>query len=155
MDYVPVPFILDVTNCLHWLKAIWCCAIVLFCFFSNFAAIPHCYSKWFLSVRLPSAVICRNKFTYMLRVCRCDVVNNILFLWSKSICWLNAHVCAGFVCLIVVDSCFILLTATESMKTLHLLSIQVYAFINIQREPTEDSSSCQYLNLSLLSEWFL
>lgn len=59
MDSVPVPFILDLTNCLHWLKATWYCAF----FFSNFAAIPHSYWKWFLSIRLPYTVICRNKLT--------------------------------------------------------------------------------------------
>lgn len=47
MDSVPVLFILDLTNCLHWLKAMWYCAFL----FSSFATIPHSYWEWFLFVQ--------------------------------------------------------------------------------------------------------
>lgn len=44
---------------------------------------------------------------------------------------------------------FYLASARDSLKTLHLCSIQICALINVEREPAGDGSLCRYLNFSL------
>lgn len=96
------------------------------------------YSSFLLEV---ISEMCRNKLTEVFRDCRCDDVEQIYTL-------INAHICAGF-------RVWLLPSATDNVTKLHFLRILICAWINTQRKPTKESSLDQYLNLSLLLEWFL
>lgn len=63
----------------------------------------------------------------------------------------NLYIDSGL-CWFLFDCCrliFHLASATDSLKTSHLCSIQICALINVQREPAGDGSLCRYLNFSL------
>lgn len=80
MDSVPVPLILDLTNCWHGWKATWYCAF----FFSNFATIPHSYWKGFLSCAKISLL-------------RCSEFVDVMMMMSKFIHWIMLTFGLGFV----------------------------------------------------------
>lgn len=108
---------------------------MILCFFLS----QFCNCSSFLPKVISEA--CRNKLSEVFSVCRCDDVEQIYTL-------INAHVCAGF-CV------WLLPFARVSVTKLHFLSIRICAWINTQRKSTKESSLGQYLNFSLLSEWFV